>query len=441
MLLPFFLQALKNSVIKKKHLKLKKEEVQQLQKDKFTNLVQYAYANSPYYKKLIDERKIDIENPQVSDFPVISKNTILENFDQFVTDPEITLSKVQEYLSQPFSDKTLFLNKYTAVNTSGSSGTIGYYLYSQEELANGISYSTIANGLRIQQKYAFIGATKGRFAGISMIESARKLPIVYKDILTLDINSPLQEIIDKLNDFQPTVLSGYASVLPILAKAQSEGKLKISPQIIDTSAEALTEMGAKLVKAVFQVPIINVDACSEHLIVGIGKEEYEGMYLMEDNFIFEFREKTTLVTNLFNKTMPMIRYEMNDILTLKTDTKNLLPYTLLDNILAREEYIPYFKNIHGQEDYLHPIPLIGIFVENLHRYQFVVEGPESFKIKVMYNSNISVEAKQKACSDLTKQMNEILAHKNFQNVQFETQEVQDLPVEAKTGKFKMIVKI
>ncbi len=311
--LPFAISALKNSILKKKNLKLSKSQISELQQKKFKEIVNYAYNNSGYYKKLIDERKISLDNPQPSDFPVINKNTILENFNDFVTDQEITLEKIQEYLSRPLQDKSLFLGKYTAVNTSGSSGTVGYYLYSQSELADGISYSTIANGLKLQQRYAFIGATQGRFAGISMINSAKRLPIIYQDVLTLDINSPLQDIIDQLNKFKPTVLSGYASILPILAKAQQDGKLKISPQIIDTSAEPLTEVGSQLVASVFKVPIINVYACSEHLIIGIGKEEYEGMYLMEDNFIFEFKEKTTLITNLYNKTMPMIRYEMNDV--------------------------------------------------------------------------------------------------------------------------------
>ncbi len=43
--------------------------------------------------------EISLDNPQPSDFPVINKNTILENFNDFVTDQEITLEKIQEYLA------------------------------------------------------------------------------------------------------------------------------------------------------------------------------------------------------------------------------------------------------------------------------------------------------------------------------------------------------
>ena len=78
--LPFALSALKNSISKKKNLKLSKKQVSDLQQKKFKELVNYAYQNSGYYKKLIDERNISLENPQLSDFPVINKNTILENF-------------------------------------------------------------------------------------------------------------------------------------------------------------------------------------------------------------------------------------------------------------------------------------------------------------------------------------------------------------------------
>ena len=414
-------------------------EIENFQKKQFVELVNYAYQNSPYYKKVIDEKKISLDNPQLTDFPMIDKNTILDNFDEFVTDRDITKAKVQEYLNRPFTDKSLFLDKYTAVNTSGSSGTIGYYLFSQNELANGVSYSSIANGVHLFQRLAFIGATNGRFAGISLVNVAKRMPVIYQDFIALDINSPLEEIIEKLNKFQPTAITAYASILPILAQAKLGGLLKVQPKIIDTSAEPLTQNGRELVTLAFNVPIINVYACSEHLVMGIGKDEYNGMYLMNDNFIFEFEEKETYVTNLYNKTMPMIRYKMNDVLTPKNDLNQTLPYTLLENMLAREEYIPYFINAKGEQDYLHPIPLIGIYVENLHRYQFVIHGPESFSIKVIYSSGISVEEKQTAKQNLTVQMDEILAHKNFSNLKYEIAEVDNLPVDPKTGKFKIVV--
>jgi phenylacetate-CoA ligase len=162
--------------------------------------------------------------------------------------------------------------------------------------------------------------------------------------------------------------------------------------------------------------------------------------MLEDNFIFEFNKKETYITNLYNFSMPMIRYTMNDILEPKKDTQNLLPYTLIENLLAREEYIPYFENQKGELDYLHPIPLIGLHAENLSRYQILVQSKSSFVLKVIYEDQITNLEKEKCNQKLTKQLNAILEHKQMSNVSFKIQEASELPVDPKTGKFKMIVK-
>jgi hypothetical protein len=48
-----------------------------------------------------------------------------------------------------------------------------------------------------------VGATKGHFAGATMVESTKKLFPIYSDTQMLDINDPFDEIIKSLNTFQP----------------------------------------------------------------------------------------------------------------------------------------------------------------------------------------------------------------------------------------------
>lgn len=433
----FTAKLLTSSLKAKANLRKSSEQIKNLQQKAFTKLVNYTYLHSKFYQRIIDQNKIDLTNPRLADFPIIDKNTILKNFNDLVTDSEITKQKVEEYLTKPLTDNSLFLDKYTVVNTSGSSGTVGYFVYSQDELARGLCYSSIANGIALNQKLAFIGATKGRFAGISMIKSAKKVKFMYKDILVLDINDPLEEILDKLNDFGPTVVVAYSSFLPIIAKEQENGRLHISPKKINSSGEAISAENKKYVEKVFQTSIVNIYACSEHLIMGVGKDEYGGMHLMEDNFLFELNPSTTLVTNLYNYTIPMIRYEMNDIFTPIVDPEPSIPYTKIANLVARQENGLKLLNRDGVLDFIHPIPLIGLFSKGVKRYQFVVKDQTNFLVKIVLDTQNKPQTDE-IIKNFDKKLQEIIAQKNMQNVVYDYQVVDTLPNDPKTGKFKLV---
>lgn len=424
----------------KRRLKFTKSEIKEFQIAEFRKLAKFATDNSSFYKKIVAENKINLETCVPEDFPILDKTILMENWDDIVTDKEVTKAKVIEHLNKPLEDESLFLNKYVAINTSGSSGHVGYFIFDQKELAAGISHSSRINGLKFNQKLAFIGATKGRFAGISMIKAAKRLPFLYKDVLTLDINSPTDKMIEELNKFQPTIVTAYATILPILAEAQKSGKLKINPRILNSSGEPINLEDENLVEKTFNAPVKNVYACSEHLMAGVGSKEYGGMYLFEDTLYFEFQESHTCITNLYNYTLPLICYQMNDVIVPMEDSQNVMPFTKVKNLIARKEYMPVFINKFGQDDFVHPIPLIGLYVEDLQKYQFQIESKSNFILNVKLTPGLSSEKKQNVYTQLTAKVREILNEKNMDNVQFEIQEVDELWVDPKTGKFKLILK-
>lgn len=427
-----------NALKAKQNLKKTPAQIEEIQAKKFKKLVNYAYQNSPYYKRVVDSKRINLNDPILTDFPAINKKIILENFDDFVTDRDIKLNDIKEYLNRPLTDERLFLDKYSVVNTSGSSGTIGYFIYSQNELAQGLCYSAIAHGTRLFQKLAYIGATKGRFAGMTMVSSAKRLKGLYKSVLIIDINDPWEDIVSKLNEFQPTVLSGYASIMPLLADLQQEGQLKINPKLIDISGEAIAAESQENIENVFKCPIINVYACSEHLFVGIGKKEYGGMYLLEDNFIVEINTKSTLITNLYNYNMPMIRYEMGDFFSLSSDRDSVLPYVKIENMVAREENSLILKNSAGRNEIIHPLSLIGLYGENISRFQFIA-SPDREKLTVKIVLNKEQSQNLESIEDFDQRLKVILEQKRLYNTIINYDFVDELPNDPQTGKFRMVV--
>jgi phenylacetate-CoA ligase len=439
----YLIHVIKGILASKKNLKLTKNQIKELQLNKFRQLVEYIYDKSPFYREIIDTNKIDIKKCCPEDFPILEKQTIIDNFDRIVTDPRITKKNITNFLSQSNNPKDLFLNEFFVIHTSGSSGQIGLYIFNKEEMATIIVNSSRSASLKFGQKLAYIAAVNGHFAGITMASQSRKIPLIYKDFLPLDINTPFSDIIKSLNDFQPTNLSGYAFAIAKLAQAQKEGKLNIKPLNIQVGGEPLFNEDKRLIEEVFKVKVVNVYASSELLFIGVGKEEFkDNMMLMDDCIYTEIFPTHSLMTSLFGRILPLIRYKMNDRLELAPDleTKNL-PYqfTYVKNLVGRNEMIPYFINESGEKDFIHFQLINEIYVPKLDKFQMFLTGPTTFTLRICLEKNIDESDKKIVKSEIRRQLELILSQKKMNNVVFDIIEVDTLWADPKTGKFKLIV--
>jgi phenylacetate-CoA ligase len=434
LLLPF----LKQVYLQRKNLSLTKQQIQDLQQRKFFKLVAYVSKHSPYYQKIIKQYKIDIQNCKPEDFPILTKETLIREFDNIVTDKQITKAKLAKFFERSKHPQDLFLNKYIAIHTSGSSGMIGYYLYSVQEFIQGTASSARAANPKLLQKIAYVGAIKGHFAGITMVTTAKKLPFLYKEVHCFDINAPFSDIITELNKLQPTIVIGYAFALKKLAEAQQKGNLTIKPRILQSGGEPLSSEDKKYIQQIFHVPVINIYASSEHLFMGIGKDSFGGMYLMEDNLYFEMIPDKTYVTNLYNYTLPLIRYQMTDRLQPMQDKKKLMPFTKVKDIVGRNEYVPIFLNDRGEEDFISPILLVELYIPQVTKFQIHFVNKRNFQFKACVEDGLTTREKEKTIKNITEVLQNILREKNMEKVKFSIELVDHLWVDPKTGKFRLI---
>lgn len=436
----FLLPFLKQAYLLNKNSQLSKKQIQKLQQKKFIHLVKYISKHSPYYQQIINKYTINIDNCKPEDFPILTKEELIENFDRIVTDKQITKAKLTNFFEKSKNPQDLFLDKYYAIHTSGSSGMIGYYVYNTKEFMQGTALSVRATKPKLLQKVAYVGAAKGHFAGVTMITAAQKLFPIYKNVEIFDINAPFDDIITKLNLLQPTNIVGYAFALRKLAEAQHEGKLHIKPRLLQSGGEPLNSNDKKYIQKVFNAPVANIYASSEHLIMAIGRDTFEGMYLMEDNLYFEIKQDKTYITNLYNYTLPLIRYQMSDKLTKKIDTSHHMPFTKVQEIVGRNEYVPIFLNDLGKEDFISPILLVELYIPHLTKFQIHLKNNRSFLFKAQLEPNLSKPEKEKTIKNITKVLQNILKEKNMMKVQFAIELVDLLWVDSKTGKFRLITK-
>ena len=104
--------------------------------------------------------------------------------------------------------------------------------------------------------------------------------------------------------------------------------------MVANSGEALPPSTRELIERAFGQCLRNVYSCSEHLIIGVREAGSGSMRLLEDELILELRADCTLVTNMFNRVVPLIRYQMNDVLT-PVDSDVHAPYRAIAEVVGR----------------------------------------------------------------------------------------------------------
>ncbi|MBI1358967.1 MAG: hypothetical protein GC155_01655 [Alphaproteobacteria bacterium] len=371
----------------------------------------------------------------------------MENFDHIVTDRRITKKAVSDFLAISKDPGEKFLGRWRVMHTSGTSGEVGYFLYSNADWLRGLLGGGFRQrrrgiprrtGRRGRYRFAFYGATGGHFAGVTMATAAnRGLARLFVDMRTFEINAPLPDTVSELNAFQPDILSGYTAALRMLGERQAAGQLDIHPIAIAATGETVTQADMAFLKSAFACEVTSAYGCTEHLGLGASNPGGDTMTLNDANLIFEFHEDHSVITNLFNYTMPLIRYRMSDILIPVGDA-DAHPL-VIRNLVGRTERVPTFINSEGQTDFISPHTINEIFVPNVLRFQLRLTGPDSFRFLVILDPSLDEPGHAAAIAGVEKRLKEILDQKGMLNVGFEVAAVEDLPVNLQTRKFQLIV--
>ena len=430
----------------KRNEQLSRARFEELKLEEFRKLVRHANRHSPYYARIVKEHGIRIEICTPADFPVLTKSLLMANFDAILTDRNITKQGIAEFLTRSSEPHDLFLNRYRVIHTSGSSGEVGYFVYSPQDWMRGLAQGLHRRstpmpriGLR-RLRIAYFGAVGGHYAGVTFMSSAKRgLGRLFLNVELYEINSPLPRVIEQLNEFQPDLLGGYTNALKVLAARQREGVLRIKPFLINAAGEAMTAQDGAVLEQAFGCPATNLYASSEHLMMGIAEPGKSTMTLLDDDLIYEFREDHSLVTNLFNYTLPLIRYRMGDILRPIPGGGSWPPYIQIDSLVGRSEQTPVFLNRDGAQDFISPHTINEIFVAGVTRFQMRVLGDANFSFAVCLDTALDATQRAAAVSGVQRRLREILDQKLMNNVTFAVVVVDDIPVNPRSRKFQLIV--
>ena len=309
--------------------------IEQRQRDRVQKLLAFVRAHSPYLADLYR----DLPSPlsDISQLPAVTKAQMMSNFDDWVTDPDVTQADVEAFIADPGLVGHDYRGRYVVCTTSGATGTPAILMHDQRALMiyNVLGYvrslpvsllspANVWALVRGRGRLAAVFVTGGHFLGGTMMARRhRTMPWRAGTQRLFSAMTPSDELVRQLNDFQPVVLGGYPSVLEALAEQKRSGSLRIQPVLLNAAGETLTTAARERIATAFGCQVSNYYGSSE--AVGLTYEcAAQQLHVNDDWYIVEPVDDHgdpvpagqlshgVLVTNLANRVQPIIRYQLGD---------------------------------------------------------------------------------------------------------------------------------
>ncbi|HEX3272976.1 MAG TPA: F390 synthetase-related protein [Ktedonobacterales bacterium] len=350
-------------------------------------IVRFANERSPFYHDhwaghdLVEWRAL----------PTVDKRQMMANFARFNTIGVSADEALEVALRAERSrDFTPTLRGVTVGLSSGTSGHRGVFLASPEEQAGwaGVILSRTLRQLTGRLRVAFFLRSNNNLyeqVGSALIQ------FQYFDLMT-----PLTEAIACLNLFQPHIVIGPPSLLDELADELTTSRLRIHPQRLISVAETLEPQDRVRLQGAFQAPVHEIYQCTEGLLAI--SCAHGSLHIQEDLVALQFEplgdqgarsgteRVTPIVTDLWRRTQPIIRYRLNDVLRLADKRCRCgSDFRVIEAIEGRCDDVCYFVTNAGELRPFFPDVIrrmILLTSDAIAEYQAVQEHPGQLCVRV-----------------------------------------------------------
>lgn len=333
------------------------------QNQRLRELVMLAQHQTKHYGALFEEQPLKVSeidfNNFTSVFPVLKKTTVKNN-------------------PSAFHSNSFSKNSTTTLSTSGTTGT---------------PLNVLATKKSVRQNYAFfnlflrsIGVDEfqhsATFAGRLIVSKANNSPPYWRKnyaMNTLMCSSyhlsaeTIPSYIKALEDWQPIFIDSYPSAIYEVASFINANKVKhnIRLKAVVTSSETLREHQREAIEQAFQCSVFDQFGCAEMAVMA--HQQSDGRYFIPPQYsiveVLDDDDKPVkpgesghlVCTGLLNHAMPLIRYQIGDIVKTSREQVEGYPHVLfLDSIEGRNDDVvitssgsrvgrlgPIFKGVKG----------------------------------------------------------------------------------------------
>ncbi|MFX0136879.1 MAG: phenylacetate--CoA ligase family protein [Candidatus Hodarchaeota archaeon] len=378
------------------------------QNDKLHELIRYAYTNTEYYRKIMDERNLSPRDIQTIDdlkkLPVLRREDIKKNFD------ELLLHNAKN-------------NGRIIVYTSGTSGSGLPIAYNKTDLTKNWAF------MFRQFIWAGVKPKEWRITmfGSKIVPEKQNCPPYWrynyfeKQIL-LSIyhlsETTTKEYLKFFEKHKEIVLEGFASVLAIVADFLVQEGISIPMKMVYSTGEPISAINRFKVEQAFECKLFDCYGMTEW--VGLIQECEKGAkHLMSDYGILEILDENNrpvkageegylIWTGLQKEEMPLIRYKIGDrgMWHLKNECECGRPYPLVDATITRDSDI-----ITSPEGTLFSPRVINQYLKNKVSFQscqFIQDSPDNVVVRIVPGKGNFKKETQNLVNDLNKLFKESL---------------------------------
>lgn len=402
---------------------LKTSELEELQVKKLRAIVKHAYENTEFYHRKFKDAGVRPED--------------IRSVEDLKKVPFTTKAELRKHSTGSILAKGVDLSKCFVTETSGSTGIPTKVVYDEaaDDFSKAVNLrSHIENGLRLRSKWA-------EFKDPHHFQKQRwfqKLRIFSP--LQLSVFDTTDKQISILREFKPDVLDGYTSSIRLLAKAIEEQGIKdIKPKIVFGTSELLDNETRKYINSVFDVEMVDMFGCVELNRTAWECSEQVGYHIDIDAVVMEFirdgenvsaGERGEIVyTGLYNYTMPLIRYRIEDI-GVPSDEK-----------CPCGRGLPLMKLIEGRSDSFMQVPDGKIFspiiwtaimrrIPGVGQFKAIQERKDLIRILLVKDEEFT----QRTIDQIEHDIKEVMGEK----INIEIEIVDEIPKD-KTGKVRAAV--
>lgn len=294
--------------------------------EKLVRMLKYVSEHNDFYKKRIKE--YGITNPlDITQWPILTRKELQENRYNMFSD-----GYKLKYFNQQLRRQS----------SSGSTGTPVnvYWDYKDWYASNMCLWRKRLEwyGLHPNDKYVMftLNAFNIKNDGETVYYINHPMNILSVNVSLIHNERGYEKLVDIINDFEPKWLYVQPFVLNRLIRAYKRmGKIPPkSLKYIETIGELLSSDLRRRAVELFNVPLANMYGSEE--MNGIAYECLENyMQVLADNVFVEIANEDeisycgdgeSIITNLNNYAMPLIRYNQGDIITTKSfniDSNNI----------------------------------------------------------------------------------------------------------------------
>lgn len=287
------------------------DELERIQNDKLRKLIKEVYENVPYYRRIMDERKIvpsDIRNKEdLRAFPILTKQKIRDNFNGL--------------LNIKYKGK-----KSTLVMTGGTTGTpLKFYFSKHEDGVRNAHWERWKKfaGVRQFDRFMYIGMDP--YAKNNPNYGGTFTPMGFYLMAAFGLNDDMMwKHLKNIIKIKPVYLRGYASACYILADFFRRNKINYPLKAVLTSSDMIYPYQKKVIEEVFSCKVFDHYGQVEDIITANECERHNGFHINMESSIVEVLDEnynpvaeneigTLIGTQLENYRTPLIRYNIGDI--------------------------------------------------------------------------------------------------------------------------------